>query len=195
MTRELTNFEIAAANPTPGSILTATYELLVAQVKGFRTYRRTPMLTILPADLPALAVYLLRDREAPIGDSNTGEPKFNHFAHFGISAAILTSDMDTQLELVEAKVHAARQVLYTTPKWIALTAGIESTDGKLVFWRQGESPITEYEMEMVVRFETVWPPDVRDDYLTLHLETAFPNVDERSKVQQVKRTWDIDQNT
>jgi hypothetical protein len=192
---EPTNYQIAASNMTAELVWSAAYERIVATVKGFKTYRRTPMLTMQPDDLPNLAVYLLRDRETPVGDPGTTEPKFMEYVHLGIAGMIADSNVDAQLEWLANKVLATRLALYTDTKFIRLIHGIQSSDTKLVFGRAGEQPLAEYQMELVVSFETEWPPDVPDDFLMLHLETRFPSYDtDPNKVMQIIRRWDFPQN-
>ena len=72
MNAPLTNLEIAQSNTTAEMVWSAAYERIVASVKGFATYRRTPARTIQPEHLPCLSVYLLRDQETPLGDYNVG---------------------------------------------------------------------------------------------------------------------------
>jgi len=192
MNAPLTNREIAESNTTAEIIWSAAYERIFAAVKGFTTYRRTPALTIQPDDLPCLSVYLLRDRETPIGDYNVLEPRFYQRAHLGISGMILASNVDQQLQLLASKVMATRIALYTDPAFIRLISGFESSDTKLVFGRVGELPVAEYQMELVIVFEAIWPPYVPDDFLRIHLETVFPSPDEAASTQQVKATWDFE---
>lgn len=188
----MTNAEIAASNFTAHQIWSAAYERLVEAVKGFTTYRRTPVLTIQPEDLPCLSVYLLRDREQPFGDPNVAEPRFKQYAHLGISGMILASNVDTQLEMLADKIAATRIALYTDTSFIRLIDGFESSDTKLVFSRAGETAMAEYQMELVVSFTTYWPPDVPDDFLRLHLETVFPSPEEAAGVEQIVRVWDFE---
>lgn len=188
----LTNDEIAAGNTTAEQIWSAAYERIVATVKGFTTYRRTPLLTLQPADMPCLAVYLLRDREQPIGDYNVGEPRFMQSCHLGIAGMILASNVDLQLEMLASKVMATRLSLFTDPQFIRLICGFESVDTRLVFSRINDTPVAEYQMELVVSFETIWPPHVPDDFLRLHLTTAFPTPDKMGETQQVRVDLEFD---
>jgi hypothetical protein len=190
-----TNLEIAEANLTAEMVWSAAYEKIVASVKGFATYRRTPALTIQPQDLPCLSVYLLRDAEQPIGDYNILDPRFYQRATLGISGMILASNVDDQLAMLATKLMATRLALYTDPAFVRLTSGFESSDTKLVFSRVGELAVAEYQMQLVMCWETVWPPYVPDDFLRLHLETAFPEPDTMDAVQQVTAAWDIDPET
>lgn len=194
MTSMLTNAEIAAGNTTADMIWSAAYERLVAKVGGFKTYSRTPALNIEPQDLPLFAVYLLRDREQGIAPT-MGEPTFKQYCHLGIAGMILQSNVDSQLQTLAAKLMASRLALYTDPSFMRLIDGIESSDTRLQFGRTGELGTAEYQMELVVCFETVWPPNVVDDYLRLHLETRFPPpLTDPLATPQVVRAWDIEQN-
>jgi hypothetical protein len=190
----LTNYEIAASNTTAEQVWSALYERLVTAVKGFATYRRTPVLTIQPQDLPCLSVYLLRDREEPIGDFNILEPRFYQTLTFGISGMILASNVDVQLEMLASKTMATRLALYTDPKFIHLISGYQSSDTKLVFSRVNELAVAEYQMELTVQFETVWPPNVPDDFLRIQLTTAFPTPERAPSTQQITAAWDVAQN-
>jgi hypothetical protein len=191
MSAPLTNLQFAEANTTADIIWSAAYERIVSAVKGFSTYRRTPALTIQAQDLPCLSVYLLRDRQQPIGDFNILEPRFYQHAHLGISGMILASNVDLQLQMLATKLMATRLALYTDPKFIHLVSGFESSDTKLVFSRVGELTVAEYQMELVMCWETVWPPNVPDDFLRLHLETLFPSPDRAASTEQVKAEWDM----
>lgn len=193
---QVTNQDFARANFTANEIWSAAYERLVAVARGFTTYRRVPSLTLQPTDLPCLAVYLLRDRETVIGDLNVGEPKFMHNMTLGISGIILQSNVDAQLEELARVVQLTRLALYTSPAFMRLISGIVSNDTQLLFSKPGggELPIAEYRMELVVAFETVWPPDVPDDFLVAHFETRYPPGSDPAKVQQIVRTWDVLQN-
>jgi hypothetical protein len=54
MNAPLTNLEYAQANTTAEQIWSAAYEKVVAEVKGFATYRRTPMITLQERDLSSI---------------------------------------------------------------------------------------------------------------------------------------------
>jgi hypothetical protein len=190
----MTNAEIAADNMTAEIAWKMAYELLVAKVPNFKTYRRTPALRVEPFDLPMLTIYLVREREENIGDPNHGDPSFKHHVHFGIEGVINVSDVDDQLILLARHMHACRTALYTDAVFVKNFEGIESSDMRLVWNRTGENPTGGYQMELVLCFSTLWPPLVTDDYKTLHLETRYPSWDtDPNQVMQIKRTWDIPQ--
>jgi hypothetical protein len=189
-----TNLEIAQSNMTAEIAWQMTYERLVAKVPFFKTYRRTPAPVTEPAHLPQLACYLLREREMSIGDASHGDPAFKHHLTLGIEGLIKISDVDEQLVLLARHMMACRIALYTDAVYIKTFEGIESTDMKLVFNRGGELPTAGYQMELVLCFSTIWPPLVKDDYLTLHLETRYPSWDvDPNEIMQIVRTWDIPQ--
>ena len=191
----LTNKQIAEGNTTPEIVWKAAHQIIVDKVPGFKTYRRTPALRVEPPDLPLITVYVLRDREQWIGDPNTGEPMFKHYTTLGFEGIINLSDVDAQLETLASQMLNIRLSIYRSTSFLRLIDGIESSDTRLVFNRKGENPTAGYQMEMTTHFTTVWPPEVIDDYLTLHLETRFPSADvDPAVTPQIVRTWDIPQN-
>ena len=191
----LTNEQIANRNTTPEIVWKAAYEIVVKKVKGFKTYRRTPALRVEPPDLPLITIYVLRDREQHTGDSNVGDIEFKHYVTLGVEGLINLSDVDAQLETLAQDMLNCRLAIYRDPDFMRLIDGIESSDTRLVFNRKGENPTAGYQMELTIHFTTVWPPEVIDDYLTLHLETRYPTPDTDPAVTpQIVRTWDIPQN-
>lgn len=191
----LTNNQIVQKNATPEIVWIAAHAVIVAKVPGFKTYRRTPALRVEPPDLPLITVYVLRDREQAVGDSNVGEIEFKHFVTLGFEGLVNLSDVDAQLETLAAQMLAVRLAIYRDAAFMHLVDGIESSETRLVFNRKGENPTAGYQMEMTVHFSSIWPPEVIDDYLKLHLETRFPSADvDPAVVPQIVRTWDIPQN-
>jgi len=187
-----TNLQIAQSNFTPEQIWIAAHEIIVAKVPGFKTYRRTPALRVEPPDLPLITVYVLRDREQSVGDSNTGSPEFRHYVTLGLEGIINLSDVDQQLETLAQLMLACRVAIYSDAGFIRMVEGVESSETRLVFNRKGENPTAGYQMELTVHFMTVWPPDVADDYLRLHLETRFPE-SQTQPIPQIIRDWEIPQ--
>jgi len=190
---EKTNTQIAADNVVPEQVWAAAYERVVAAITGFKTYRRTPILTIQPEDLPCLSIYKLRDREQALGESVTLEPRFIPYLHLGISGMIAASDVDQQLAWVATQLQSVRIALYTDAKFIKLISGFESSDTRLMFSRVGETAVAEFQTELVIRLpESFWPPLVPDDFKMLHLTLQYPTPPHGAPV--IERQWDIEQN-
>jgi hypothetical protein len=162
------------------------------QVPGFKTFRKTPMFAVVPAELPRLSAYLLREAGAPDGDANAGEPRFIHNVTLGFSGAIVASDDEQEFADLDTAVANILPALLSDPTFVAMVEGFASFDRKVVYSRIGETPLAEVQIEIVVTFRTYWPPTVLDDFNTLHIETRFPtaNVDPNA-VQQIVRTWDV----
>jgi hypothetical protein len=152
---------VATNNRQAVELWDAAYAL-AKSVGGFKTYRQSPSLTIRPEYLPQLGVYLLRERLEPQGDENAGEPHFLNACTLGFSGIILQSDMEAQLRSLAQLMNNLYQALLTDPDFIVMFRGIMSIDTRLVFTRQGETPLAEYQMEMICRYETDWPPVVPD---------------------------------
>jgi hypothetical protein len=131
----------------------------VKKLPGFRTVRQNPVDTIQPEMLPLLEVVMLRDQRTADGNANTGEPRFFHRVSLGFEGIIEASEASEQLTKLDAAMNGIDVALLTDPVFVAMVEGFESADCKLVFGRIGETPTASYQMELVVSFRTVWPPE------------------------------------
>ena len=147
---------------------------LAQKVGGFKTYRQNPSLTTQPEYLPQLAVFMLRDHAEPQGDENAGEPHMLNTVTLGFSGILLQSNMDEQLRMVAGLMKNLQLALLTDPDFIMMFRGVMSMDTRLVFTRQGETPLVEYQMEMACRYETDWPPVVPDWFKQMVVDTQLP---------------------
>jgi hypothetical protein len=163
----------------------------------FATYRLTPMLRVLPADLPVLGVYILRERREPWGQANQGEPRFNHALTLGFSGGVgVDTDAQDQLPALEDMMSEVDDVLLSDPVFVNITDGIEAMDRVSQFAKIGETTLYEIRVEMVISFQSYWPPNITDDFNTLVVTTQFPDkahVD--AGTQQITRQYTFDQTT
>src|SRR5882724_4961884 len=79
----------------------------------FRTFRRTPVATLNPDDLPILAVFVTRERRVADGDANQGEPKFIHNMTLAVagSVSIMTDDENRMMNLEQTMTQAEDLIL------------------------------------------------------------------------------------
>ena len=161
----------------------------------FSTYRLTPMLRVLPYDLPVLGVYILRERREPWGQANHGEPRFNHALTLGFSGGVaVDTDEQEVLPALEDMMSEVDDFLLSDPRFVNLLDGIEGMDRVSQFAKIGETTLYEIRVEMTGAFQSYWPPNITDDFNILHVTTQFPDkahVD--AGTMQIIREYDINE--
>jgi len=160
----------------------------------FKTYRNTPMLQVVPDDLPLLGVYILREKRTAWGNANHSAPKFQHEVTLGFAGAIhANTDDQNRLYALEEMMSELDDVLLTNPRFVNLTAGVESMDRQSQYAKVGETTLYEIRVEMVIIFQSDFPPRVDDWLEKVHVTTQFPDkahVD--SGTPQIEREYDLE---
>jgi hypothetical protein len=161
----------------------------------FKTYRKTPMMQVTPADLPMLGVYILREQRTPMGNANHAEPKFKHSLTLGFSGAIHadTDDQNRYYQLEEA-MSEVDDVLLTDPKFVKLVEGFTAMDRQSQYAKVGETTLFEIRVEMQMEFSGWFPPKVEDDFNTLHVTLQYPPDVDPDTVLQIIRIYEVNQN-
>jgi hypothetical protein len=163
----------------------------------FKTYRSTPMLQIQPGDLPVLAVHILREQRRPNEQANQAEPKFHHLLTLGFSGAVhVETDKQDQLNALEEMMSELDDMLLSDPRFINLTEGVEAMDRVSQYTKVGETTLYEIRVEMQVAYSGYWPPNIVDDFKTIHITTQFPDkAHADSGTPQLEREYDIEVST
>jgi hypothetical protein len=178
-------------------VATKAFDLAVAGFgTRFKTYRKTPMMQVTPADLPLLGVYILREQRTPMGDADHAEPRFKHALTLGFSGAVHaeTDDQNTLYDL-EQVMSELDELLLTNPKFVNLCEGVTGMDRQSQYAKVGETTLFEIRVEMVVAFSSYFPPKVVDDLEVIHVDTQFPDkAHADSGTPQIHREYDIQQN-
>jgi hypothetical protein len=142
----------------------------------FATYRLTPMLRVLPDDLPVLGVYILRERREPDGQANQGEPRFQHALTLGFSGGVAVDpDTHDRMPPLEDMMSEVDDALLSDPAFVNLTEGVEAMDRVAQFAKLGETTLYEIRVEMVIAWKSDWEPNITDDFNTLVVTTEFPD--------------------
>jgi hypothetical protein len=177
-------------------VATQAYDkLTLAFGPRFKTYRKTPMMQVTPADLPLLGVYILREQRTPMGDANHAEPKFKHSLTLGFSGAIHaeTDDQNKYYQLEQA-MSEVDDVLLTDPKFVKLVEGVTAMDRQSQYAKVGETTLFEIRVEMVMEFSGWFDPVVVDDFNTLHVTLQYPpDVDPATRMEII-RIYEMNQN-
>lgn len=155
-----------------GEIHAKAFDLLSTSGLGFATYKKTPMLKVMPADLPRLSVYLLRDRGDVDGDF-ASDPHFLVRVTLAISAAQEATDDEADLLWLERQTGLVKELLLATPSFQALFEGVSSYDRKLKWTMIGETMLAEYEIEMTFDFRYRYPPIVPDTLNTVNIQAQL----------------------
>ena len=174
------------------------FDLLVAGFGSrFKTYRKTALLQVQPADLPALGVYLMRERRTASGHANHAEPKFHCEMTLGLWGAVAAETQDqNQIYELEKWMHEADELLFSNAKFVKETEGIESMDRRTEYSKQGETTLVEIRVEMVIPFWADFPPVVEDMLEKIVVDTQFPDqAHAESGTPQIHRVIELDQNS
>lgn len=169
--------------------------MLIERAKAlgvFKSLFTVPMETIDPANLPAIAVFLIE--EVMASDGNAGEPHFIHTVTYGLQAIIQSSDAEEQRKRIISVLGKLDMAILTDPKMLMPVEEIQNITRRFRFERVSEVPIAQFNSAFRLTFRSRWAPYVPDDYLVLHIETAFPIGGDTSSVEQIKAVWEIEQN-
>ena len=161
----------------------------------FKTYRKSPMLQVTPADLPLLGVYILREQRTPMGSANHAEPKFKHSLTLGFSGGVhAETDDQNKLYQLEEAMSEVDDILLTNPKFVNLVEGFTGMDRTSQYAKVGETTLFEIRVEMVMEFSGWFDPVVVDDFNTLHLTMQYPPDVDPDTVMQIIRIYEMNQN-
>jgi hypothetical protein len=178
-------------------VATKAFDLAVAGFgTRFKTYRKTPMMQVTPADLPMLGVYILREQRTPMGDADHAEPRFKHALTLGFSGAVHaeTDDQNTLYDL-EQMMAELDEVLLTNPKFVNLCEGVTGMDRQSQYAKVGETTLFEIRVEMVLAFSSYFPPKVVDDLEKIVVTTQYPDAESVvAGTPQIQRVYEIEQN-
>jgi hypothetical protein len=167
----------------------------------FRKFKigRSQDIQIMPTDLPYVAVYLLSESGSPDGDYNAGEPKLKLESRIGISVMlknIESNELEDALDTAHDVLMAG--LLTDATFWGFQTAyqieGLVRMSRQLNYGQLGatnETPIGELRLELTFATRFDYPPNIVDDLKLIHLETAYPSIEERESVQQVIAPFDL----
>jgi hypothetical protein len=172
------------------------------------TIRRTPQLPGQTDQIPLLGVYILDESMAPDGDANAGEIRFIHSCRLGFQAIIRNNDPPASEQKLDEIFWAIMNVLWRDQYILNMldtfnpNLGAGNPDNTRIEgisrgvrrhkWgasgAANETPIAELQYDVTFTYRSNWPPEITDDLLRIHLETAFPlggTPEEIAAVQQV----------
>ena len=157
----------------------------------FKTYRKTPLLQLDPSDLPALGVFILRERRTALGHANHAAPKFRCEMTMGVWGAIHAETQDqNKIYDLERWMHEADEILFSNAKFVQETEGIESMDRRTEYSKQGETTMVDIRVEMVIPFRADFPPKVDDWLDEIVVDTQFPDKEHaESGTPQIHRKY------
>ena len=165
------------------------------KIGGFKNLFDTPMETVQPRDLPALAVFIVEEDMRSAGNGMAGEPRFIHDLAIGVQAVLVSSDAEDQRIRVMAALGRLDQAILTDQPTLQLIENVQSIRRTFKYERVAEVPIVQLNELIHISYESDWPPIVVDDYLRYGALLAWPLApfDDSLKDTQIKVGWDIDQ--
>jgi hypothetical protein len=138
-------------------------------IPPFKTIAATPMRVVPPdTDLPHLGVYMREQAKAyTYGIAST--PQMWNVLTICCSGIIRYSDAEKQLSVLRALMKGLNTRLLTAPRFNALGVHYAGYTRRFRHAQLNADAIAELALEYNFEYRTVYPPDVRDDYETLHI--------------------------
>jgi hypothetical protein len=160
----------------------------------FKTYRQTPMLQVSPADLPVLAVHLLRERRVRPGNANHGEPEFLHDITLGFSGAVaVETDKQNDIHRLEQWMADLDDILLSDPKFHKITGGVTAMDRVGQYTKVGETTMFEIRVEMSIASQSYFPPRIPDILEKVVVDTQYPDAESvASGTPQIHREYTLE---
>jgi hypothetical protein len=140
--------------------------------RGMKSARRAPISTVQPDQLPALGVFILSERELPLGGAKQVTlPRFTDNLELGISWVVMATDellIDGTLDLFVAQ---AKTLLLGDPEFLEHFEFVEAVSREYTFSKVGESYIAEIRLRMQVSYSTTYPPLAPYDLALIDIKT------------------------
>ena len=161
-------------------------------IGGFKNLFDTPMETIQPADLPALAVFMVGETmTATSGSEMAGQPEFWHDIDIGVQAVLVSPDAEDQRAKIVACVGMLDQAMLTDLLTQKIIQNITRVRRVFKFERVAEVPIVQYNALHSVRAWSTWPPIIPDSFnaIDIFATGVFPH--DTNALVQMKVMWDM----
>lgn len=126
---------------------------------SMKSARKAPITTVQPNQLPAIGVFILSEREVPLGGARQVTlPRFTNNVELGVSWVVMAIDdllIDGSLNSFVAE---AKCRLLGDPCFLEHFEFVEGVSSEYNFSKVGESYIAELRMRMQVSYSTTYPP-------------------------------------
>ena len=129
--------------------------------------------------LPAAAVWMVRDDTAPMGDANVGTPSFDHTYTLCIDVLLTAASDDALTATLDDFSLKTRAALLCDADWRQTFEGIERCSIHPIYPKETNLFFVQAAIEVVVTFRSAWPP-----YLPNTLEAINATVEPKQK-----QTW------
>jgi hypothetical protein len=135
-------------------------------------------------NLPFLACYFMDEMLGPDGDINAGAPHFMHRLKLGFSVIVQSNDNEVAEKNLDIAHWAIMNYLTRQDWWHfkmpdpwpdVQIEGVERGSRKFVFGNtalNNETPIAELQMDLTLVHRTYFPPEVLDQFLSMHVTVA-----------------------
>jgi hypothetical protein len=145
----------------------------------YATTRKVDMPTLTGTDLPALSVFMMRERMKPDGDANVAAPRFVTTCTIGISVIRGFDDPVVTDGEIDADVDAILDILLrdltfvgVPPAGIGLFEGVTRIDRQRLFAQQGETYFVETRLELDFEYRAYFDPIIIAPLLEIAVSLA-----------------------
>ncbi len=133
--------------------------------------------------LPAAAVWMVRDDTAPMGDANLGTPSFDHTYTLCIDVLLSAASDDALTATLDDFSLKTRSALLCDSDWRQTFEGIERCSIHPVYPKETNLFFVQAAIEVVVTFRSAWPPYLPNELKTIGV-TVVPK-----PAPAAKPTW------
>lgn len=163
----------------------------------YKTIRRTPYRTLLPTDLPALTVFILREDFSADGGVNQGFIKFKNNITIGIAVARgfnevggLDGDIDTDADLIRRSLLTNAQFTKRY-QWGGLFEGVPTMSRSQTWPQDAEAFMVELRLELVFTVRQWFFPIITDHLYEMDVDFKLGGRD--SKTEGIRVLIDLPQ--
>lgn len=156
--------------PTAIQVRDAARDIL-APIDLFRFVHINPE-DIEPDDqLPSLMIWAARETMRADGDTWSGEPHFINELTLVLDIKLRRNKREQLQDALAVREQAVLSALLTSPDWLSLIEGVQSTDTTQTLPREGETWFGRSITELVVQYRSRWEPVAPNDYRRTILTT------------------------
>jgi hypothetical protein len=149
----------------------------ITRITEFKRRQKAPILQFGSDDLPAVSVYIARDQGSALGDLTAGEPRFRCILTLGIGVITFAKPEEAEAS-ADLLLGKCVTTLLHDPTYIKMFDGVAGYNRANTFPREGETYFAQCRYDLMLQYETAFPPLVLDDLTEIRVTARVPTSDD-----------------